>query len=638
MKDKEWWCRKFLNFCAPPPKLTVSEWADNYRILSPEAGGQVGKYRAEFAPYQREVMDAVHDPAVSAVVLKWGSQLGKTEILNNIVAFFIDQDPTLLLVVQPTIEFAEAWSKERFSTMIRDNPRLRERVIESTSRRSGNTILHKSFPGGNIAIVGANAPTGLAGRARRIVLLDEIDRYPASAGDEGDPVSLAERRTESFWNSFVLKTSTPTIRGLSKIEASYEESDKRQWFCPCPRCGHEQTLKWGQVRWPDGQPADAVYVCETCLGDLTDEERRSMVLGGHWQPTSPGKLVRGYEISGLATPFKHKKVYRSRLHQMAVQFLEAKHGGRETMRVWVNTFLGESFEDEAEKLDPLSLMKRCEQYEAIVPNEVLVLTCGADVQPDRVELEIVGWGDAEECWGIESRVFMGKTQRPEVWAEVDEYLQQTFERADGTKLKIACTLVDSGHNTKSVYQFTRRSKGLRVFPCRGASTDASPLLSRPRGPHKLFLVGTNEAKAVIYSRLKIDEPGPRYMHFPIRDGYDEEYFSQLVAEKAELRYREGHQYRVWVKCRERNEALDIRVYSLAAMELLNPNWKVLAAKRLANPEVEGKALGQLIQPKASEEPKPTLPPIEKPKLRPPIRRPMRPPRPSSWLNSWRNSW
>src|SRR5688572_13278153 len=274
--------------------MTVSEWADKYRELSMEGSAEHGKYRVSRAPYQKEPMDVVHAANSSTVVLKWASQLGKTEIINNIIGFFIDHDPTLILMVQPTIEYAESWSKEKFSPMVRDTGRLTGKVVEAKSRSSGNTILHKTFPGGNLAIIGANAPAGLAGRARRLVCLDEIDRYPDSAGGEGDPIALAERRAETFWNAIIFKTSTPTLKGFSKIDKEYEETDKRMWFCKCPKCSFSQTLKWSQVQWPKDLPEEACYVCENCHAELSDSERRWMVLGGSWIATDPSKRQRGY--------------------------------------------------------------------------------------------------------------------------------------------------------------------------------------------------------------------------------------------------------------------------------------------------------------------------------------------------------
>ena len=220
----------------PPPILTVSEWADAHRFLSQESSAQHGKYRSSITPYAKAWMDAANERDVQEVVLMVASQLGKTETLNNVVGFFMDADPAPIMVVQPTVELAESWSKERLVPMVRDTPRLTDLVKDPKSRDSGNTIRMKTFPGGNIAIVGANAPSGLAGRPRRVVLLDEVDRFPPSAGTEGDPCALAVRRTESFWNSVVYKTSTPTIKGASRVESEYEQSDKRKYYCSCHKC------------------------------------------------------------------------------------------------------------------------------------------------------------------------------------------------------------------------------------------------------------------------------------------------------------------------------------------------------------------------------------------------------------------
>lgn len=578
--------RMTMEMLRPPPRLNVREWADANRWLSRESSSKPGKYESCARPYQAEPQESVTADAVSQVVLMFASQLGKTEIVNNICGFFMDADPAPILVVQPTIERAEEWSKERFAPMIRDCPALRDKVKSPRSRDSGNTVLTKNFPGGNIAIAGANAPSGLAARPRRVVLLDEIDRFPLSAGTEGDPCALAERRTEDFFNAIIVKTSTPTVKGQSRIEAEFLETDQCKWFCPCPKCGKHQVLMWGQVKWPEDEPELARYECEHCRQQLTDDERRAMVMDGEWRATAPFKGRRGYWLNGINNVSKHKKGFRNRLHQMADGFVIAKRGGKHKLRTWVNTFLAETFADETEKVEPNSLLGRREGYTA-PPASVLVITAGADVQADRVEIEIVGWGVSEESWALQYVVVPGRYEDPKTWEEVDRVLSQKFDREDGLSLGVSAAIIDSGAFQDHVLKFTRTRFVRHIIAGKGVNAAGHPVLSTVSRSNKLrapqYRLGTDTAKGIIVGRLKQAEHGPGFMHYPseVSAGFGREYFNQLTAEEFRTVWRKGALHREWVKdSGRRNEALDCRVYGLAALYHLNPNWSKLA-KNLA---------------------------------------------------------
>jgi phage terminase large subunit GpA-like protein len=507
------------------------------------------------------------------------SQLGKTEVLNNVVGYFMDVEPASILMVQPTIDLGESYSKERLAPMIRDTPALRDKVADARSRDSGNTLLHKTFPGGNIAMAGANAPSGLASRPRRVVLLDEVDRFPVSAGTEGDPSSLAIRRTETFWNPVVYETSTPTVKGVSRIEARYNESDQRRLWCPCPECGHEQTLKWSQVRYdPDGDGSDAIYQCESCDAELDDDDRRVMVRKGRWRAEFPERTLRGYHLNGIASLFRHKRGFRSRLHQMVADHMSAKRKGKEVLRTWVNTFLAETWEDEGESVAWEPLMQRRENWGEF-PAGGMIITAGADVQGDRVEIEFVAWGEDEESWSIDYVVVMGDFNRPEIQEEVAAQLSRTWTHPTGVQMRVTAAFLDSGHKAKSVYQFTRKRERLKVFACKGRGGPGVPIISRPtrQGTVRaaLFTVGTDTAKDSVYSRLQTADLGPGYMHFP--SDRDETWFRQLTAETKVTRYKNGVPYsRFENPSKSRNEALDCRVYAMGALATLNVNWKRLA--------------------------------------------------------------
>ncbi len=566
-----------FNVFEPPPRYNVAEWADEFRYLSSEASAKHGKYRTSFAPYQREPQACIGAPDIQHHVWMIGSQLMKTECLNNVVGYFIDAEPASILMVQPTIEFGESWSKERFTPMVRDTPRLANKVADARSRDSGNTILHKLFPGGNIAVVGANAPSGLAGRPRRVVLLDEVDRYQKSAGTEGDPVSLAIRRTDSFWNAVIVMTSTPTTKGVSRIENAFEQTDQRKWFCPCHACRQHQVLVWKQVKWPDDEPEKAWYECEHCAAHWTDKQRRESVMAGEWRATAPFNGKRGYWLNGINSPFRHKTGYVNRLHQMVAEFLEAKHGGPETLKTWTNTFLAETWEDEGETLSVGDLISRLEDYGPALPDGALVLTIGGDVQKDRIEAEAMAWGDGEECWGVKLGRFVGDTEKPAVYEQFRNWCAQEFEHPRFGAMHAAAICVDARHRTDHVYRFARENAELNIYPVMGAVNPQRRPVMVPthRSRSSAFQVDTHHFKTAIYSRLRITEPGPRFCHFPRE--YDEEYFLQLTAEKAITKYLRGFKKVEWevVRGNKRNEALDIRVYNHSALFILNPNWTQL---------------------------------------------------------------
>ena len=561
----------------PPPRMTVSEWSDEFRYLSPESSGQPGKYSTSMTPYAIEWMDSINDPEATGTVLMVGAQLGKTEVLNNMIGYFIDVEPSSMLMVQPTIELGEAWSKERLAPMARDTPRIKDKLADVKSRTSGNTILHKTFPGGNLAIAGANAPSGLASRPRRVVLMDEVDRYPVSAGTEGDPCSLAIRRTETFWNAVIVLTSTPTVKGRSRVETEFLNSDQRHYYCPCPKCGKEQTLKWANIQWEAEDGSDAWLLCEGCKEKLSDEDRIWMVRHGKWIPTFPERSFRGYHLPGIASLFRHKKGFKSRLHQMASENIKAKKAGKETLRTWINTFLGETWEDEGESVEWEPLMQRREDWGEF-PNDALIITAGVDIQGDRFEVEIVGWGEGEESWSLEHHAVLGDFNQPETQAALDEILEKKFRHPSGVELGISCCLIDSGHKTKAVYGFTRPRQARRIYACKGVGGPGVPLINRPtkRGNERAFLfsIGTDTAKELIYSRLSLGSKGAGYMHFP--HDRPEDWFKQLCSETKVTRYRNGIPYAKFENpSKARNEALDIRVYATAAFSLLRVNWEKL---------------------------------------------------------------
>lgn len=558
--------RSIAGGMAPPPELTVSEWADEYRYLSPEDSAEPGKWRTDRAPYQREMMDAANDPDVETVVFMTSAQIGKTAIISNIMGYYIHQDPAPMMLIQPTLDLAEAYSKDRLAPMLRDTPVLRGKVRDVKSRDSGNTLLHKKFPGGHITMAGANSPASLASRPIRVVLCDEVDRYPVSAGTEGDPVSLVSMRASTFLNRKIILVSTPTNKGASRIETAYEDSTKEQWCLPCPSCSELQPLKWAQIKFDD-----ATHACKYC-GALHDEFEWKNG-SGKWIAEKENSKIRGFHLNALASPWR-------RWSELIDMFRKAQ-GDREKLKVFVNTILGETWEEDLKPEEVDAFLHRRETYEAELPNGVLLLTAGVDTQDDRLEYEIVGWGHGHESWGIEYGFIIGKPDDPSTLQMLDDRLNTVYQFADGRGLKVACTCIDSGgHFTTAIYKYAKRNEHRRILAIKGQGGAGIPLIHRFTRNNKekalLVILGVDDGKANIYSSLKVEEPGPRYCHFPLdKDrGYDESYFKGLLSERQVLRKKAGTHRLAWEKVSSsaRNEALDARNYAQAAREIINPNY------------------------------------------------------------------
>lgn len=578
--DPDWLVRA-IRVLKPPARLTVSEWADSYRQLSAEAAAEPGRWRTSRAEYQRGIMDAVSDASIPTVVIKSSAQVGKTEIVLNIAGYFIHQDPAPMLCVLPTIELAQSFAKDRLAAMCRDTPVLAGKLKSrggphsaSPDKRSGSTLLHKTFDGGHISLTGSNSSVGLSSRPCRIVLCDEVDRFPISSNEEGDPVNLARKRSTTFWNRKTILTSTPTVLGVSRIDAEWEESDKRLFYVPCPHCGHTQHLTWEHVVWPEDRPQEARYSCGECGVLWPDAERWAAISQGEWRPTAEHTGIAGFHLSEIYSPW-------SRLGEMAVNFIIAKRGGPEMLQTWINTSLGECWDpEEGESIDPSSMYGRRENYTAQVPEGAQVLVAGVDVQDDRIEYEVIGYGVGEESWGISYRRLYGDPGGQALWDALAQELRSQFTHEDGTIMEVRLVGIDSGgHYTDEVYKFSRKYGKRWAIPLKGASDPGKPVVRFPRKPSKeqkvyLTTTGTDTAKELIYGRFTMTEPGPGYCHWPANDEYDEVWFQQATAEKKVRKYRKGVAYFVWDAGRRRNEALDCRVYGLAAIRILQQHMGV----------------------------------------------------------------
>ena len=568
-----------LNASRPPPKLTVSQWANQSLRLSAEDSAEPGQFNTDRAPFQRGIMDAVSEYGIHTVVVMSSAQIGKSVILKAIIGYHVDQDPAPILMLQPSVEMAEAFSKDRLAPMIRDTPALLGKIADPKSRDSGNSILHKRFHGGHLTLAGSNSPAGLASRPIRIVLCDEVDRYPASAGTEGDPVNLAAKRTATFHNRRIVLTSTPTIKGLSRIEAAYLDSDRRRYHVPCPHCGERQPLEWANIQFDPAAPEHAVYVCKHCGAVIEERHKLAMLRAGEWVADGPCRGIAGFHLNELYSPWR-------RWADVVTDFLSAKRNP-ETLKTWVNTSLGETWEEQSEKSDPQAILSRRESYSPDrLPTGVLYLTAGVDVQNDRLEAEIVGWrqdgrDSPPESWGVEYRVLHGDPARRAIWEDLDALLLGHYTTEDGRRLPVSAACVDSGgHHTAAVYAFCEARRGRHVYAIKGLGGPRpiwKPQAGRSKKYHaKVWHVGVDTAKDAWYSRLRTSEPGPGYCHFPV--SYGETYFDGLTAEQVRTKYIKGHPVREWfLPSGRRNEPLDIRVYALAALLARAVAWSALAA-------------------------------------------------------------
>jgi phage terminase large subunit GpA-like protein len=553
--------RAWGNGLRPDPDLTVSEWADRHRMLSGRASAEPGRYRTVRTPYMREIMDRLSpgDPTQRIVFMK-AAQVGATEAGNNWIGFAIHQAPGPMLAVQPTVELAKRNSRQRIDPLIDESPELRELVKPARSRDAGNTMLSKEFAGGILIMTGANSAVGLRSTPARYIFLDEVDAYPASADEEGDPVTLAEARSLTFAHRRkVLLVSTPTIRGLSRIEREYEASDQRRFHVPCPHCGVMQWLKFDRLRWQKGRPETAEYHCASCDAAIAEHHKTAMLEGGEW--LSWERIVRSWE---------------------------AAQGSDEAIKAFRNTILGETWVETGEAPDWQRLYDRREAWKpGTVPAGGLFLTAGADVQKDRIEVDVWAWGRGLESWLVDHVVIEGGPDRHDAWSELTALLDRSWPHERGAHLRIARLAIDTGYEAPAVYSWSRAQGFGQVSPVKGVEgfnrsspvsgptfVDATEGGKRLRRGARLWTVAVSTFKAETYRFLRLTPPTdedmadgaafpPGSVHLP--HWVENEWLKQFVAEQlVTVRTKRGFARLEWQKLRERNEALDCRVYARAA--------------------------------------------------------------------------
>lgn len=579
----------------PPRRRTVSQWADENRSLVSDSSSEAGRWRTDRAPYQREIMDAFTDPKIYEIDVMASAQVGKSEIQLNMIGEAVDEDPGPMMYVQPTKEMAEDYSKRRIAPMISACPTLREKFYAAKGKDSNNTISMKLFPGGSLAIIGANSPTDLASKPIRYLLCDEIDRFPDSAGTEGDPIALAERRTETFrHNRKIVKCSTPTIKGKSKIEKAFMKGTQEEWRTECPQCRSFSFIRFDDIRFDreefrdeDGKKdwivTNARWRCPVCQREIPEAEAKR--LPAKWFARNPKALangIRSFRLSAFMSPW-------SDWRDIALSFLHAKDDPQ-LLQVFHNTMLGESWELRESNSEPQQLYGRREHYNAQVPTGVLVMTMGVDTQDNRLEYEIVGWDRDEQSWGIQRGIIPGRPDAPGVWEEIDNLLEQEWEMANGMTLRISATFVDSGgHFTSDVYRQCARREMRRVFAIKGEPGEGKAYVrlmkkekDAPKGTR--FMIAVDSGKEAILYGAGVEEPGARFMHFPVGDdrGYDLEFFRGLLSEKQMLVRRRGQNVITWEKVHERNEPLDCRNYARAAYKFFH--WDFTKVEKILRGE------------------------------------------------------
>jgi len=572
----------------PRKKLDVAEWSDKYRILNSKSSAEPGAWRTSRVPYLREIMDCLspHNPAKRITFMK-SAQVGGTELGNNWVGFIIDHAPAAALVVQPTVELAKLWSRQRLAPMIDDMPCLRKKIKLARSRDSGNNVLLKEFPAGLLRIGGANSAAALRSMPVKYLMLDEVDAYPFDVDGEGDPVELAINRTKTYSRKKILEISTPTIEGLSRIDRQFKLGTQEFYYCPCPHCGESQKLEFRNLKWQkddagEALPKTAALACVHC-GVLIDEHHKTAMLeAGAWRAENPGSAEhRSFHINALYSPIGFES-----WAEIAQKFIEAV-GNRELQKTFTNTIEGRPFVESKKQISPHHLADRAEQYPLRrCPADCLALTAGVDVQDNRLELVTVGH-NGRERWIIDFHKIYGSPGNVETWRALDDYLMAPFEHDAGRELSISAAAIDSGgHFTNEVYDFCRLRKARHIIAVKGSSVRGKPVLGRPakvdvnlHGRHlkngaEVWQVGTDTAKDLIYNAIEIDEPdADGYIHFSKE--LDGEFFKQITSEKKMPRYHKGFAIHEWVlPPGRRNEALDCTVYALAAFWLLGLNrWR-----------------------------------------------------------------
>jgi phage terminase large subunit GpA-like protein len=556
---------------APRRAVSVSEWSDTHRELSGKQAGERGRWRTSRTPFLREIMDCLSATSpVTDIVIQKSSQVGVTEIIVNWLGYIMDHAPAPTMVFMPTIEARDGWKAQKLNPLLMETPVINALLGGQRSRDASNRADMIDFPGGILFLAGGNSPNSYAQKSVRNLVMDDLDRFPAEVGREGNPVTLARGRTKAFPRAKRVFVSTPTVDGDSLIQIEFEKSDKRRYHVPCPHCGEWQPLEWGGRTDPFGikwnkEVTRAWYLCRVCAAEIYEHQKPDMLARGRWIADVPDAKIRGYHLTALMAPIGLGPSWL----ELAQDWQHA-HKSPGTLAAFLNTNLGELSVEAGDQIDPTGLITRLEEYlEPADPayRRRLARTAGVDVQKDRLEITIDEWDEGEECYTMTHLILPGDTARPDVWDQLDTAFKEA--RPD-------IAAIDSGYNTSMVYAFCEKRpwcvaiKGV-PGPGRPIVEDERARRQRLRRQNKkgimVHMVGVDQAKALLTSRLKMTQPGPGYIHFPNNPDFDDEYFAQLTAEKLVPKIRGTRQHLEWVQTRPRNEALDCKLYSHAALRL-----------------------------------------------------------------------
>jgi len=557
----------------PPPKRLPSEWAEE-KCRIPSGNAIPGPVRFANAPYQVEPLNMTVDPGCYRISLMWAAQTGKSQAQLMSIGFSIDQEPSSQMVMQPTQTDMGVWLNAKFDPMVTSTPSLDDKIAKARAREGVNNQNMKSYPGGFLMFAWSGSPSTMRGRSAPKIYPDETDGYKRTG--EGHPVELIWQRAATFGDQRLLfESSTPTIKGDSYIEDAFEEGDKRRWFVNCPDCGESQFLKWSQVHWQKSDegvslPDTTMYCCESCASLWSDGVRHKAIRLGSWVAEKPFLGHASYHLPELASTFR-------KLKDIVISFLEKKAKG--DLQTFTNISLAETWALEGEKQDPDKLYSRREHYKEDVPEGALLITAAVDVQDDRLEIQYEGWGADEENWKIAFDVIRGDLNKPEIWKRLDAALDRKFKHESGLTMDVTGTTIDTGgHFTQAVYTFVKR-RGYGVFAIKGSSNQSAPIVSRPSksnlGKVNLFSIGVHKIKTTVMKRSRILEVGPGYIHFPVSEEFDREWFDQYTSEQLVTKYVKGVRKEIWDKQRARNEAFDLSGYNYACLIILNPDFKQL---------------------------------------------------------------
>lgn len=551
---------------APPPPITVTEWADKYRYVA--SGPFPGKWSTERTPYLKEPLDCVTDPNVEEIIILKPTRVGATEgIINNAIGYHIHYDPCQILYVQTSIEEGRKYSSEILTPMMDVTPVLRDRVSRARVKKSTQSKLQKTFPGGNLSIVGAKSPKGFRMVSKRLVICDDIDGYDVNR--EGDVIGLAKGRAKDFWNKKIILVSNPTTEGISRIYSAFMSSDQRYRHVPCPHCGEYQILKFGGkdidygLKWTDAF-SEVWYLCEHCHKKIYEYQKTEMDRAGRYQAEADFHGLAGFHLNPFLCAWHSWADFRK-------EFLACKTNPYKLM-VFINQWLGEIWRDDiSERVDEDILYARREVYPAEVPDGALILTASCDVQDLRIEIEIRGWGPGEESWIIDHKIINGRFLDERIQQVLDDYLLRTWRHESGVLLPLSRVCIDSGGRYPSqVYAFCKPREGRGIYAIKGSAETRADVLdgSITRRRDAVFqLVGVTACKDILYGRLSISEPGPGYIHFPM--AIDKEFLKQYFAEKIKM-YKNVRAYELLPG--RRNEAIDLHNYNLAALRMYAPDW------------------------------------------------------------------